>query len=272
MLQIPAATIAFPRVQYSGNGSVDLKEPQWNLMGKQFLRKQTVSMRYFVLFDERISQDTMDRYPNEFATMVNRYKTGTYTDCGWTFITPDKSGVDYGLQMADDNKANFVLLILQEKDISVYSDFKNQADRRYGFHSLCVTEKPNMRGGRLSPKLAPYFGNVMMKSNLKAGGTNHSVDGVSGILKDTLVLGADVTHANKGALYGTPSIAAVVGSVDELGGKFLGSMRLQAKRDLNPAPKSEGSADEDNIGKNDTEVSISFLVFTYPFPHNYADH
>jgi eukaryotic translation initiation factor 2C len=39
---------------------------------------------------------------------------------------------------------------------------------------------------------------------------------------------SDVTHASpgSGALLGTPSIAAIVGSVDQTG-KFLGSMRLQ---------------------------------------------
>lgn len=40
---------------------------------------------------------------------------------------------------------------------------------------------------------------------------------------------SDVTHAGPGSLPGTPSIAAIVGSVDECGGKFLGSMRLQPK-------------------------------------------
>jgi eukaryotic translation initiation factor 2C len=38
---------------------------------------------------------------------------------------------------------------------------------------------------------------------------------------------SDVTHAGPGSLLGTPSVAAVVGSVSQNGGKFLGSMRLQ---------------------------------------------
>jgi eukaryotic translation initiation factor 2C len=36
-----------------------------------------------------------------------------------------------------------------------------------------------------------------------------------------------VTHPDKLALSGTPSIAAIAGSVTPNGGKFLGSMRLQ---------------------------------------------
>jgi eukaryotic translation initiation factor 2C len=37
-----------------------------------------------------------------------------------------------------------------------------------------------------------------------------------------------VTHAGPGSLIGTPSIAAIVGSVTMNGGKFLGSMRVQS--------------------------------------------
>ena len=40
---------------------------------------------------------------------------------------------------------------------------------------------------------------------------------------------SDVTHPSPGSLLGTPSIAAIVGSVNQNGGKFLGSMRLQPR-------------------------------------------
>lgn len=43
----------------------------------------------------------------------------------------------------------------------------------------------------------------------------------------TDIFDSDVTHPGQGSLLGTPSIAAVVGSVDRTAGKFLGSMRLQ---------------------------------------------
>lgn len=254
MLHIPSGIIPFPRVQYA-TLQKPIKDAQWNLRDMRFLRNCPVSMRYFVILDRGLSNGTVTRYQAEFQNMIDEYKTGTYTLCGSAKVFPGKGGVVSGLQMAQGQNANFVLLILKEKDVEAYSIFKNQTDRYLGMHSLCITEKPNMKKSKLNNNLKPYFANVMMKSNLKAGGTNHSVEDVSNILKDTLVLGADVTHPSKGALYGTPSIAAVVGSVDELGGKFLGSMRLQAKRDLNPPPKSKNTADDDATGKNDTEVS-----------------
>jgi eukaryotic translation initiation factor 2C len=39
----------------------------------------------------------------------------------------------------------------------------------------------------------------------------------------------DVTHASPASIPGTPSIAAIVGSVNQSGGKFLGSMRVQPR-------------------------------------------
>jgi eukaryotic translation initiation factor 2C len=72
-----------------------------------------------------------------------------------------------------------------------------------------------------------------MKANLKFRGINHCAESSNDVskkwLKDTLVLGADVTHPSGGALPGCPSIAAVVGSTEETGGRFLGSVQLQSE-------------------------------------------
>jgi eukaryotic translation initiation factor 2C len=71
--------------------------------------------------------------------------------------------------------------------------------------------------------------NVMMKLNLKLGGINHVVQPVANRLgKTTMVLGADLVHPGTGAYPGTPSIAAIVGSIDDHAGMCLGSMRLQS--------------------------------------------
>ncbi len=45
-----------------------------------------------------------------------------------------------------------------------------------------------------------------------------------------MLVGIDVTHPGAGAVKGTPSIAAVVGSVDENFAQFPASMRMQESR------------------------------------------
>lgn len=79
----------------------------------------------------------------------------------------------------------------------------------------------------------------MMKAKIKCGGINHTAGGpvdpksmsyitaITYQIKDMMLLGADVTHPSVASIEGCPSIAAMVGSVDNWSGKFLGSMRLQ---------------------------------------------
>ena len=72
--------------------------------------------------------------------------------------------------------------------------------------------------------------NIVQKVNVKMGGINASVEGISTMLgKSTLVLGADVVHPGTLAFEESPPVACIVGSVDEQAGRFLGSARLQSK-------------------------------------------
>lgn len=98
--------------------------------------------------------------------------------------------------------------------------------------TFVMIEKSNYSKNQWNPNgLDQYIGNIMMKANLKFGGINHSAISSNGNIEQwlstTLVLGADVTHPSNGALPGCPSIAAVVGSVEKTGGRFLGSVQLQ---------------------------------------------
>lgn len=93
-----------------------------------------------------------------------------------------------------------------------------------------LTVKSMHRNGKDLKKKAPadrlsqYMANICMKLNDKFGHTNHKLDFAKHLtvklsvtnkpsVTDTLILGADVTHATPGGLRF--SIAAVVGSADE---------------------------------------------------------
>jgi eukaryotic translation initiation factor 2C len=198
---------------------------------KFFQTKPSAHFRVYAIIDKRLlgTEATKNAYLSTFFNFAqNIYATGRYQPCGLELFH-DPAIIPQAMKNARDKGANFALLILMQRSVPAYSIFKDLADRTYGMHSLCITEKPNYRNRALNKDLRGYFGNVMMKANLKAGGINHTVDGIADILKDTLVLGADVTHPGQSALLGTPSIAAIVGSVDKTGGKFLGSMRLQPR-------------------------------------------
>lgn len=136
---------------------------------------------------------------------------------------------------AKQNAAAFVVLMLPRESVPEYTNFKFLADKG-GFHAMCHAKVPTESGKRRG-----YFRNEGMKLNLKLGNVNHTVKdfdsskpsagfGSAGkikIDKNVIILGADVTHAGGASPEATPSIAAVVGSVDGTFGKFLGSMRWQ---------------------------------------------
>lgn len=59
--------------------------------------------------------------------------------------------------------------------------------------------------------------------------------------KKTMMVGIDVTHPTPGTRFGTPSIAAVVASVDDDFVQFPASMRIQ-RPDANRHSKEVGFA------------------------------
>jgi Piwi domain len=154
--------------------------------------------------------------------------------------------------------ANLAVLVLIRKSPGsfLYSRFKRAADVECGIESTCVTGRnPNKQN-----EVPAYMSSVAMKVNLKfPGTTDHCVDQLMapprtpGDVQDeieeakekemekeeekrtlhqtlgldkTIILGADVTHCG-GALPGTPSICAVVGSIEQNFTQYRGSMKLQ---------------------------------------------
>lgn len=127
-----------------------------------------------------------------------------------------------------------VMLLPEKNSINNYAEIKRAGDLVAGQHTLCAIASKSTKqkpGNRLG-----YFANLALKVNLKAGGDNWFPDqkrltellGSKKGRESTLILGADVTHPGMGSRPGAPSIACVVGTVDDCFMRYLGSMRLQA--------------------------------------------
>lgn len=157
---------------------------------------------------------------------------------------------DGAVVAAKNSGAGLVILILPDNNktnLKFYANFKIAVDQIHGMKSLCLCEKKIM-SQNLRPmpqrvtdhdRFAGYARNVGMKLNLRLGNKNHSVmpdeiqkcmTGNANKNKPFMLLGADVVHPSGGCIDGTPSIAAVVGSIDQDFGKFRGSARRQAPR------------------------------------------
>lgn len=154
-----------------------------------------------------------------------------------------------------------VVILPNKPDYDLYATVKRAAELDLGTRTLCVTYS-NLRSTLGKLNRSPHaFGqlasNLALKCNLKGQGDNHHiVDAFSPLFErhsaisaannsngkgkaaevtpkstcDTIVIGADVAHPLKAAAPGCPSIASVVGSVDDHFVSFPGSMRLQIGR------------------------------------------
>lgn len=113
------------------------------------------------------------------------------------------------------NEVQLLVVILAEKDSTgLYGRIKRLGDCTYGIHTSCVVSQQFAKGS------LPYFANVGLKVNLKAGGTNHKLRDEFGILQDgkTMIVGYDVTHPTNMPLKKgdePPSLVGFVSSIDQ---------------------------------------------------------
>ena len=233
----------------------------WQMLRRQpanvTKRYQSISHLIYVDQTNRIQSPWVNHVLNEFNREISSYDIGPLqllqqraTMLPSSGATPD--GIKRGLEAARSSRADLVVLLLPTSgsaDASAYRYFKSQADQVYGFKSICMAEDKLLKGGlekalRNSHHPGPgclryYMSGVALKLNIKLGNWNWEVSnneivphlrGYQGTRLNTMVLGADVTHPSMASVPGTPSIAAVVGSVDLICGRMPGSMRCQPSR------------------------------------------
>lgn len=126
-------------------------------------------------------------------------------------------------------KPSLVLVILSNGDKHIYSGLKHLCDVYLDVATVCV-HAAKIRKEKGQPQ---YFANVALKVNMKMGGVNHSLDqrNMTWLMQSpTMLVGMDVTHPGFGTVSGTPSIAAVVASVDAKYGQFPAALRIQESK------------------------------------------
>jgi len=131
-------------------------------------------------------------------------------------------------------KPSMILIVLSNSDVHVYNGIKHLLDVYRQVPNICVqVSKFRKDKGQLQ-----YFGNVALKINMKMGGVNHRLVDPPGSaptlawLKDpsqpTMLVGMDVTHpTGLESVKWTPSIAAVVATIDDNFAQFPASLRIQ---------------------------------------------
>ncbi|EGP91865.1 unnamed protein product [Zymoseptoria tritici ST99CH_1E4] len=247
MLKVPFRRVNNPAIVYAGGNKTANpdKSAGWSTRGQEFLthakripEKGMVSFLHLKGRKPAHERAYIDAFMNTFQLNLRQANNVNQE------LDPVHIGQDIGDvnplcgELSDINKrrkANLSVLILPDDNKlyrQQYASFRIVTDQLLGCTSIVLNEK-TMCGGRPQPgNLTAYMANNAMKINVRFGNENHTVrDGFKKLLKgnlsDTLVLGADLIHPGQRCAAGTPTIAAVVGSVNATFGKLLGSARRQ---------------------------------------------
>ncbi|KAK0713514.1 ribonuclease H-like domain-containing protein [Lasiosphaeria miniovina] len=130
----------------------------------------------------------------------------------------------------------FFFIMLNTQDSVFYQELKTHFETQSGtrgVYTVCMVKDKVPREGDAN-KLAQFLDNIMLKVNLKLGGSNHSV-GFTGdqIVKqgNTMIVGLDVTHPPPGSAETVPSVAGMVASMDKNLGQWPATFSLQGNRE-----------------------------------------
>ena len=236
LLRIPARLLPPPTLHYRNKKTINPFEASWNLMRMNFFAP--AALKHVVVMDLAHSEHGLDltQLPTAFQRALRELGLANVNVTNAQFTrapqVPGENELTRRLRNIAGDESAPVLVVLPKHDYEVYSSIKRAADLQLGRHVVCslASKMRKMDVGTLA--------NVAMKFNLKGGGVNHAVEEshLRTILDNssrtcqTIVIGADVAHPTGSARPGCPSIAAVVGSVDDNYLHYPGSMRLQLNR------------------------------------------
>ncbi|SJL06473.1 uncharacterized protein ARMOST_09812 [Armillaria ostoyae] len=247
MAVIPARELSPPSLSYR-TGTPRVANGSWNILNVKFHRGATVNGYWVLPIRERMQ----NRYPSPddmkpliMAFSKKLQSAGMNVQGGMPRLLKDlpalapvhedpgrvnslktiKSYLQHALSTGP--RPSFILVLLMHRDNFIYPGVKRIGDSELGLQTVTMQLEKAMRDG---DKQDQYLSNIALKVNTKLGGINHKLDDQAMKWlrkKKTMMVGIDVTHPTPGTRFGTPSIAAVVASVDDDFVQFPASMRIQ---------------------------------------------
>jgi eukaryotic translation initiation factor 2C len=258
LMKLPCRFLQTPGVIYKGTQTADISNASWNLANLKVrgpCGKRTVRV---LDMSERAGQEKGTPIIGKFMDVLKR----ALENMGIPADVPQQplllTTVIQSAEISEDNlydeldklvplsarETTSLVIVIPKQSFDLYSLIKRVTDLRLGIQATCAAADrlPNFNQDF---KALQHCANIGLKLNLKGDGQNHKVarDNIRELYKpankltplekvdcDTIVIGADVTHPLGHCAPACPSVAAVVGSVDNDFTKFPGSMRLQRSK------------------------------------------
>ncbi|KAG7440908.1 argonaute-like protein [Guyanagaster necrorhizus] len=246
MAVIPGRELPPPTLSYR-QGSPRVTNGSWNILDTTFHRGATVNGFWVLPIRERMH----DKYPSPqdikpliMAFSKKLQSAGMNGPAGMLRLLRElpplapvredpgrvnslnliRSCLRHAMQTGP--RPSFVLVLLMYRDNFIYPGVKRIGDCELGLQTITMQLDKAMR----KKKQDQYLSNIALKVNTKLGGINHKLDDQAMRWlrkKKTMMVGIDVTHPAPETRFGTPSIAAIVASVDDDFVQFPASMRIQ---------------------------------------------
>ncbi|KAK3825007.1 MAG: Piwi domain-containing protein, partial [Benniella sp.] len=239
MASIQGRILPPPVIQYHASSpsgaSFIPRDGTWNLVHKKFAAAATLGAWGVVVFG------TERDLPREKVANFVRRLVCSGAECGMNI--PNKNppvcyGSPHGFieQILKDawiqagntvkSQPQLLICILRTTGIPLYAEVKRVTDTVLGVSSQCIQSKNVLHPNE------QLCANVWLKLNVKLGGMNIQLD--SNMMpfvrsKPSIILGGDVSHPQPGDTT-RPSIAALVGSMDNKASRYAATVRVQTAR------------------------------------------
>ncbi|KAK8789888.1 hypothetical protein WA158_006668 [Blastocystis sp. Blastoise] len=246
MTPVPARVLDDPTLMYkkgTRDEAIRAKDGQWNLRDVQLYKTVPIKSCGLLILNVRRGRPT--RYD---SNIIKSFLTGLKfsgvvigADCLASLdLRSETNGDSYdtiynGLikeyercRRGRFGAPQIIFVFMPTKDSTMYRSIKKVTDSILSVPSQCLVWERNFSSDRgLSPQ---YTANVALKVNTKLGGMNTFLQNDNRLIfsKNTMILGADVTHPMRGEA--DVSIAAVVASVDPHASIYIGEARCQKAR------------------------------------------
>lgn len=232
LLAVHARVLEPPTIQYGGGGRGSTMRPangSWNMSNVKVFRGARIDRwACFQISSYRsqglVTKDNIDEFVQTASRMGMQLDqpANRLEDIRSQNAKDLEQALTNKFKWAQTNQIKFLLFIFspnEDKD-GAYGMIKTLGDCTFGIHTSCIVESKFAR----SNFKAPYFSNVLLKWNLKAGGVNHKLSQDVALIRDgkTMVVGYDVTHPTNLPGGGKdkagnlpPSLVGIVSSVDK---------------------------------------------------------
>ena len=254
LLQLSGRLLTSAILEYgSGRRRDDTRSGSWDLRDVKFLHVPQSSSKLkwswieFTDRDRSCDPEQVDQYCKALRQYIPQYcpnlqelnDSRLVHKQSFPFNNP--SSMEKQLGKFSDAGVSVVFVILQGQDAANYDLLKKVAETQLGLHTICVVKKNGWPNNPKVPAQLPSNGrqvaSILMKVNIRLGGRtacvslSQSEDDIRTIFdKNTMIVGADVTHPGPASMREVPSVAAVVASEDADFCYYPASFRCQTSK------------------------------------------